>query len=307
MPPGRSPGVAFQPSLAANRVPALAGSQFIDRAEAVHPIGPPGTGKTHPSLALGVEAVGAGRSICFGSRDGALRDRIRRCRRFGLLIVDEIGRLPVAPGGGDLFFQLVNARREKGVAILASNRGVAERGDIFGDSAAALLDRLLRHAVAIRIEGASRRLREHADLPPETIRFKPNAAANPLPPTLKRRARPPKKAAEPIPPAADRQPARPANSAAPLPPRSRATLTRGRFTAGAACASPSSTRARSPPSERNSTRNTKRRSRRWPDHPSPAFPASPRLDRLLLLGLVEQTFLVSARGRQRGYDPVHGP
>ncbi len=77
--------------------------------------------------------------------------------------------------------------------ILASNRGFAERGDIFGDSvAAALLDRLLRHAVAIRIEGSSRRLREHADLPPETIRFKPNAAANPIPPTLKRRAWPPK-------------------------------------------------------------------------------------------------------------------
>jgi hypothetical protein len=79
--------------------------------------------------------------------------------------------------------------------ILTSNRGFAEWGDIFGDSvvATALLDRLLHHAVVIQIEGSSYRLRDHADLLlPETVRFKPNATANPIPPTLKRRGRPPK-------------------------------------------------------------------------------------------------------------------
>ena len=78
--------------------------------------------------------------------------------------------------------------------ILTSNRGFAEWGDIFGDSvvATALLDRLLHHAVVIQIEGSSYRLREHADLLPETVRFKPNVAANPIRPTLKRRGRPPK-------------------------------------------------------------------------------------------------------------------
>ena len=77
--------------------------------------------------------------------------------------------------------------------ILTSNRGFAEWGDIFGDSvvATALLDRLLHHAVVIQIEGSSYRLREHADLLPENVRFKPNAA-NPIPSTLKRRGRPPK-------------------------------------------------------------------------------------------------------------------
>jgi DNA replication protein DnaC len=180
--------------------------QFIDRAEAVHLIGPPGTGKTHLSLALGVEAVKAGRSVYFSSladivatlakaeRDGALRDRIRYYCRFALLIVDEIGYLPVTAGGGNLFFQLVNARYEKGAMILTSNRGFAEWGDIFGDSvvATALLDRLLHHAVVVQIEGSSYRLREHADLLPETVRFKPHATANPIPPTLKHRGRPPK-------------------------------------------------------------------------------------------------------------------
>ena len=90
--------------------------------------------------------VKAGRSVYFSSladsvaslakaeRDGALRERIRYYCRFALLIVDEIGHLPVTPGGGNLFFQLVNARYEKGAMILTSNRGFAEWGDIFGDS-----------------------------------------------------------------------------------------------------------------------------------------------------------------------------
>ena len=184
---------AFQPSLDKNRIMALAGLQFIDRAEAVHLIGPPGTGKTHLSLALGVEAVKAGRSVYFSSladivaglskaeRDGQLREKIRYYCRSALLIVDEIGYLPVIPGGGNLFFQLVNARYEKGAMILTSNRGFAEWGDIFGDSvvATALLDRLLHHAVVIQIEGSSYRLREHADLLPENVRTRQYSPTTP--------------------------------------------------------------------------------------------------------------------------------
>jgi len=197
---------SFQPSLDRNRIMALAELQFIDRAEAVHLIGPSGTGKTHLSLALGVEAVKAGRSVYFGSladiiatlskaeREGALREKIRYFCRFSLLIVDEIGYLPVTPGGGNLFFQLVNARYEKGAMILTSNRGFAEWGEIFGDPvvATALLDRLLHHAVVFQVEGSSYRLREHADLLPEHIRTKANIQPTPIPPTLRSRGRLPK-------------------------------------------------------------------------------------------------------------------
>ncbi len=125
-------------------------------------------------------------------REGALREKIRFLCRCSLLVVDEIGYLPVTPGGGNLFFQLVNARYEKGAMILTSNRGFAEWGEVFGDPvvATALLDRLLHHAVVVQIEGSSYRMRQHADLVPEHIR-----ASSPLnpPPAPKRRGRPPAK------------------------------------------------------------------------------------------------------------------
>src|SRR5580693_8709291 len=189
-----------------NRILALAQLDFIGRNEVIHFLGPPGTSKSHLATALGVEAVKAGRSVYFASladiisalakaeREGQLRERIRFLCRTSLLIVDEIGYLPVIPGGGNLFFQLVNARYERGAMILTSNRGFAEWGEVFGDSvvATALLDRLLHHAVVIQIEGSSYRLRQHADLVPEYIRTKANLQPSPVPPTLKRRGRPPK-------------------------------------------------------------------------------------------------------------------
>jgi DNA replication protein DnaC len=193
---------AFQPSLDRNRILALAGLDFLDRREAVHLLGPPGTGKSHLAVALGVESIKAGRSVYFATladiiaslakaeREGTLRERIRFLSAFVLLIVDEIGYLPVVPGGGNLFFQLVNARYERDAMILTSNRGFAEWGEVFGDPvvAPALLERLLHHAVVVQIEGASYRLHQHADLVPEHVRSK--ALMTP-PPAPKRRGRPP--------------------------------------------------------------------------------------------------------------------
>ena len=194
---------SFQPSLDRNRILTLAQLEFIDRHEVVHFIGQPGCGKTHLALALGVEAVKAGRSVYFATladivsslakaeREGTLRERLRFLCRPQLLIIDEIGYLPVIAGGGNLVFQLVNARYERGAMILTSNRGFAEWGDIFGSPivATALLDRLLHHAIVVQIEGASYRLRQHADLIPENLRVRPPAPPQPSP---RRRGRPPK-------------------------------------------------------------------------------------------------------------------
>jgi DNA replication protein DnaC len=196
----------FQPSLDRDRILTLAQLGFIGRCEVVHFLGPPGTGKSHLATALGVEAVKAGRSVYFctladligmlarAEREGRLAERIRFFCRPTLLIVDEIGYLPVVSGGGNLFFQLVNARYERGAMILTSNRGFAEWGEVFGDPvvATALLDRLLHHAVVIQIEGSSYRLRQHAELMPEHVRSKALITPPDPAPILRRRGRPPK-------------------------------------------------------------------------------------------------------------------
>ena len=113
---------SFQPSLDRNRILTLAQLDFIGRHEVVHFLGQPGTGKSHLALALGVEAVKAGHSVYFATladiiaslakaeRESTLRERIRFLCRPQLLIVDEIGYLPVISGGGNLFFQLVKDR-----------------------------------------------------------------------------------------------------------------------------------------------------------------------------------------------------
>ena len=136
---------SFQPSLDRGRILVLAQLAFIERNEVVRLLGPPGAGKSRLAIALGVEAIRAGRSVYFSpladivgslaraEREGTLRERIRFLCRASLLIVDEIGCLPVTPSNGNLFFQLVNARYEKGAMILTSNRGFGEWDQVFGE------------------------------------------------------------------------------------------------------------------------------------------------------------------------------
>src|ERR1019366_5130411 len=124
-------------------IKTLTGLDFVDRHEVVHFIGQSGTGKSHLAVALGVEAIRAGRSVYFcpladiidslakADREGRLRERIRYLCRTQLLIIDEIGYVTLGATAGNLFFQLVNARYERGAMILTSNRGFAEWGQVF--------------------------------------------------------------------------------------------------------------------------------------------------------------------------------
>ena len=169
-------------------------------------------GKTHLAVAIGREAITAGYTVLFVSApalvaqlarapgEGRLDERLGHFSKPKLLIVDELGYLPFEPDAAHLFFQLVSRRYKRGSMLITSNRAVGEWGTVFGDPvvATALLDRLLHHAVVVQIEGASYRMRQHADLVPEHIRARSLIHPPPTSAPAKRRGRPPKAAATDI-------------------------------------------------------------------------------------------------------------
>lgn len=166
---------SFQPSVNKKQVAELASCAFIERAENVVLLGPPGVGKTHLAIALGVEAAKRRMQVKFTTAArlvaslseartaGTFSRRLQSLVRPRLLIIDEVGFLPLDAGEASLLFEVVCRRYERGSIVLTSNKSYGEWGEVFsGDTviATAILDRLLHHSTTISIKGESYRLKD---------------------------------------------------------------------------------------------------------------------------------------------------
>jgi len=162
-----------QRSLKREVIAHLGTLDFVTARENVVFLGPPGTGKTHLSIGLGIRACQAGHRVAFATAAqwvarladahaaGRLQEELAKLARIPVLIVDEVGYIPFEPEAANLFFQLVSSRYERASLIVTSNKPFGRWGEVFGDDvvAAAMIDRLVHHAEVIALKGDSYRLK----------------------------------------------------------------------------------------------------------------------------------------------------
>lgn len=177
---------SFQPELNRNEVLDLKTLRFMDTCSNVIFLGLPGVGKTHLAVAAGMEAASQGRTVYFincldliaslkkAQSENRLEYKLRNYASYSLLIIDEVGFLPMDREAGNLMFQLIARRYEKKSTIITSNKSLSTWGELFGESmvANAILDRLVHHSKIFRITGPSFRTKgltkdaASASLPP---------------------------------------------------------------------------------------------------------------------------------------------
>lgn len=167
----------FQPTLNRQEIYNLATCEFIRKKENVVFIGPPGTGKTHLSISIGIKALQQGYKVIFttvsdmmsalfeSKADNSYAQKLKYYLSSDLLILDELGFRKLNEHIVDQFYEIISQRYEKGSLIITSNKTFDEWGNIFWDSilASAILDRIVHHCHLVLIKGESFRMREQKE------------------------------------------------------------------------------------------------------------------------------------------------